>query len=306
MLATPIADVLPKVYQEDDDMPTQDDAIFTLVFHKGLAERNRLPIEQVIKTLQEFQEMIREVGKLVQRKNGVENPTGDFGIELLASPNGLVFRKGSLKANAALTRDLMNAKETLHLVVDNVRDFKRKPVIRVEEERATIARRMFRIGELQREAKTELTVQVKTKDARQQTATLDEQTIVNLEALTAPLMKIGGITLFGRLRQLRDQSKEEDGGKHFWGELTTESGEIWRLRFPESEISAVLPLFRKRVSVLGNATYFGAKHPRLDVINIGSDEERDYLAAFESFRQFGQEIFGENADADELKRELCN
>jgi hypothetical protein len=56
---------------------------------------------------------------------------------------------------------------------------------------------------------------------------------------------------------------------------------------------------------MGNATYFGAKNPRLDVTGIFRDEERDYLAAFESMRECGREIFGD-ADADELKRELYN
>jgi hypothetical protein len=60
-------------------MPKTDDATtFTLIFRKGLADRNRLPIEQVIKTLQEFREMMREVGQQVQRRKGVENPDGDF------------------------------------------------------------------------------------------------------------------------------------------------------------------------------------------------------------------------------------
>src|SRR5260370_35674805 len=126
------------------NMPKLDDAaIFTLVFSKGLADRNRLPIEQVIKTLQEFQEMVREVGKQVQRRNGVQSPDGDFGIELVASTTGIVFHKGSLKANGAATRDIVNGQETLHLILHNVRSYAKKGVARVEPEETAIGRRMY-------------------------------------------------------------------------------------------------------------------------------------------------------------------
>jgi hypothetical protein len=52
-----------------------DNAVFTIVFRKGLAERNRLPLEHVIRTLQELDEVIKEVGRQVQRERGRENPT---------------------------------------------------------------------------------------------------------------------------------------------------------------------------------------------------------------------------------------
>ena len=223
-----------------------ENTAFTLVFRKGLAERNRLPIEQVIKTLQEFQEMIREVGKQVQRRNGVENADGDFGIELLASSTGLVFRKGSLKANAAATRDLTNAQETLTLIYSNVRSFSKPPSGQLERTDAIIARRMYKIGELQREAKTELAVVVKIREQGTKTASLTERAIANLEAMSAPQMRVGGITLYGRLRQLNDRSKEEDGGKYFWGELHTETHEKWRLRFLSSDVGRILPMFRSQ------------------------------------------------------------
>ena len=86
-----------------------DNAVFAIVFRKGLAERNRLPLEHVIGTLQELDELIKEVGRQVQRERGKENPPGDFGVELLAGRSGLVFQKGSLKASAAVTQDLDSA-----------------------------------------------------------------------------------------------------------------------------------------------------------------------------------------------------
>lgn len=230
---------------------TDDATTFTLIFRKGLAERNRLPIEQVIRTLQEFREMMREVGQQVQRRNGVESPDGDFGIELVASATGLTFRKGSLKANAVATRDIANAQETLYLIVSNVRSYSSKATLAqsAEPEEAAIARRMYKIGELQREAKTELAVQVKVNKERTKTATLDECAIVHLETMSAPLMRVGGLTLYGRLRQLTDRSKDEDGGKFFWGELLTDTSEIWRLRFSSDKVREVLPLFKHQVCV---------------------------------------------------------
>jgi hypothetical protein len=280
-----------------------ENTAFTLVFRKGLAERNRLPIEQVIKTLQEFQEMIREVGRQVQRRNGVENADGDFGIELLASPTGLVFRKGSLKANAAATRDLANAKETLTLIYSNVRSYSKPVVMQMEPTDALIARRMYKIGELQREAKTELAVVVKTSEKRAKTAILTEKAIVNLETVNAPQMRVGGMTLYGRLRQLNDRSKEDDGGKYFWGELHTDAHEKWRLRFVSSDVVRITPMFRGQVVVTGNATYFGAQSPRLDVSTIFPDPQRNYLNAFAELSAAGTALFGD-ADSSDLLKEL--
>lgn len=286
-------------------MPTQtDNTTFTLVFRKGLADRNRLPIEQVIKTLQEFQEMIREVGRHVQRRNGVENPDGDFGIELLASERGFVFRKGSLKTPAAATRDLANAQETLNLIYSNVRSFA-KPVVTQQEDptEAAIARRMYRIGGIQREARTELAVVLKFPEQRAKTATLTEAAMINLETAAEPQMRIGGVTLYGRLRQLNDRSKEEDGGAHFWGELHTDSHEKWRLRFRSGDVDRVTPMFRNQVMVTGEATYFPAKSPRLDVSLIDIDHPRDYLNAFAEMNAAGIAMFGD-MDSSELIKEL--
>ena len=46
--------------------PKMGDLIFTLKFEKGLADRNRLPLEQVIKILQEFRQMIIEAGREIR------------------------------------------------------------------------------------------------------------------------------------------------------------------------------------------------------------------------------------------------
>src|SRR5439155_26532129 len=87
-------------------MATNQQVIFSIIFKKGLAERNRLPLDHVITTLQHIQNMIREVGRQIQRDAGVENADGDFGIELLGGRTGLEFRKGSLAMYAEITRNV--------------------------------------------------------------------------------------------------------------------------------------------------------------------------------------------------------
>src|SRR5436190_20812510 len=85
-------------------MATSQKLIFSIVFKKGLANRHRLPLDHVITTLQQIQNMIRDVGRKIQRDAG-EEPTGDFGIELLAGGTGLGFQKGSLQTDAVVTKN---------------------------------------------------------------------------------------------------------------------------------------------------------------------------------------------------------
>jgi hypothetical protein len=59
--------------------------IFSVVFDKGEAAKHRLPLSHVISSLRELDLLIRELGQKIQRANGVRNPDGDFGIELLAT-----------------------------------------------------------------------------------------------------------------------------------------------------------------------------------------------------------------------------
>ncbi len=117
-------------------------------------------------------------------------------------------------------------------------------------------------------------------------------------------MRVEGLQLFGRLRQLNDRSRTENTDGHFWGELVTDAGDVWRLRFSADLLSRVLPLFMKQVSITGDATYFGpAKNPRLAVRFVKADPERDYVKAFDAFRESGVELFGP-AITEELLAEL--
>jgi len=89
-------------------MAKRTEPIFTIKFNKGLADRHRLPFSHVINVLEEVRRMISAVGREIQRESGWDQPTGDFGLELVAGRGGVVFKKGSVEANVAITADVQN------------------------------------------------------------------------------------------------------------------------------------------------------------------------------------------------------
>jgi len=281
-----------------------DNAVFTIVFRKGLAERNRLPIEHVIRTLQELDELIKEVGRQVQRERGKENPTGDFGVELLAGRTGLVFQKGSLKASAAITQDLDSAEIAVTRVMDTANLLQRKQPASIDPSGAAIIRRFARLSGWQRRDKTELRLEWKKTGQRLQSAMFGEAAIQTIESISGAEMIVEGLTLYGKLRELKDRTIEpEDEGKGFWGELLTDAGERWRILFANAALDKVLPLFRKQVVVTGDAKYFKAYNPRLDARSIEKDIDRDYVAAFDKYEGSDAKDFG-GKSVEKLLKEL--
>src|SRR2546428_3683574 len=105
------------------------ETVFSIIFKKGTAEKNRLPLTHVIATLRELDSMIREVGRRVQREAGIETPDGDFGIELLAGATGLAFQKGSVKTASAITRDVRNGTETLTRIIQTTDIIEKKRAV---------------------------------------------------------------------------------------------------------------------------------------------------------------------------------
>lgn len=281
-----------------------DSALFTIIFRKGLAERNRLPIEHVIRTLQELDELIKEVGRQVQRERGIENPTGDFGVELLAGKSGIAFHKGSLKATAALTQDLDSAEIAVNRVMETANHLQRKQPASIDPSGAFIIRRFARLSGWQRRDKTELRLEWKKTGQRMKTANFGETAIQTIESISAADMTVEQLTLYGKLRELKDRTKEPDEeGKGFWGELVTDGGETWRIWFTNADLDKVLPLFRKQVEITGDATYFKAYNPRLIARTFRKDEDRDYLAAFDRYEGSDAKEFGDT-DVEELLKEL--
>lgn len=285
-------------------LQNDDAAVFTITLSGGLANRNRLPIDQVVRTLQEFQDMVREVGKRIQRDAGVENATGDFGLEIVAGPTGAAFQKGSVKATTVATIDVANAAKTFAAIIRRAQEYARKPLTDDDPQSSIIARRMLTMAKLQAPARSLVAFTLRGGAAKVQKASLNERVFLHLQKASKKLMTIEALQLYGRLRQLNDRSKTENTDGHFWGQLVTDTGEVWRLRFTADMLSRVVPLFMRQIVVNGDATYFGpAKNPRLAVRFVDKDPERRYVEAFDALRETGDKIFGD-ATTEELLAEL--
>jgi len=274
---------------------------FTVSLSKGLADRHRLPWDHVVRTLQEFGDLLRDVGQQVQRDKGVENPTGDFGIELLAGKGGFVFRKGSLQTAATITRDTENGVIAVTRVIQAANMLEKKKPETIDPSYAPILRRFARISGLQREDRTELKIKLLEPGKRTKQAVFGEKGIATIDSLSAAGLTLENVTVYGKLRELKDRSREEEGGTVFWGELFAENGEIWRVQFGVERLKAVLPLFRRQVVITGDATYFKANNPRLIAKSVDLDPDRDYLKAFDNLQNSFAEVFGDSDVGDLLK-----
>jgi len=276
---------------------TNDAAVFTIVFAKGLATRNRLPLDHVISTLRELDLMIRDVGKRIQRDKGIENPNADFGIELLAGPRGLAFLKGSVKAKAAPTRDVDNAIEAINRVIQTTNLLEKKGSVSVDEYGAPVLRRLFVITKLQEKDKTELHLELKARGKPPKKGTFSETGMQTVKRMAAAEFQIDGLTVYGKLKGLSDRSRVEEDDD-IWGELVEENGNIWRIKFMPGDVEKAKKLFTRQVVANGNASYFKANTPRLDVETIDLDTPRDYLKGFDNFSSNYETVFGDEDPQD--------
>lgn len=279
-----------------------DAAIFTITFKKGTATQHRLPLAHVIATLQELEYMIREVGKKIQRDRGVENPDGDFGIELLAGTTGIAFKKGSIKAPAAITRDVRNGVRAVSSVIGTIDRVERKSVSSVDEYGEPVFRRLPRISTIQERDGTELGLQLVDKGQIKDTARFSDQGVRVLKELSASEFSVESVTLYGKLRRLTDMSRVE-GQDDIWGELLEDSGEKWRIKFHPNDNDKARRCFTKQVVVQGNASYFRTQPPRVDVREIKEEEPRDYVTAFDRLSKDYRELFG-NRDTRKILSEI--
>ncbi|MGH9433916.1 MAG: hypothetical protein ACRD3T_20500 [Terriglobia bacterium] len=240
--------------------------------------------------------MIQEVGRALQREKGIERPTGDFGLELVGG-----VKKGSVQVNIALTRDMQNARATVEQIIGTV-NWLAKMGGRADEVRqpdeigSKVVRHLNRIAEIQRTDKTEMRLELRNGKKKRE-ATFGEAAVASTEVLRSPQFQMGGITLYGKLFELRDTSPSEDEGEHFWGELKRDNDETWRIQFKSSDISSVVPLFRKQVAVSGTAFYYPVQTPKLVAETFGPDTDRDYEAAFDELYGCNKELYGAPLDA---------
>lgn len=274
---------------------------FVVKFDRGLANRHRLPLDHVLNTLRELRSMIEEVGRELQREKGIEKPSGDFGLELLAG-----IKKGSLQVNIALTRDVRigrAAAEEIICTVDWLGKLNGHANASKQQKEATskIVRRLNRIADIQNPDKTEMRLELRNGKKRVG-ATFGEAAVASTKVLGAPQLEMEGVTLYGKLYQLRDSSPSEEEGKHFWGELRRDNGELWRVQFKGSDDAQITPLFRKQVAVTGTAAYYPVQTPKLVAEQISQDPDRDYEAAFDELYGCNKELY--NAPLDDLLKEI--
>ncbi len=268
-----------------------DSAIFSIVFKKGKASRHRLPLNHVLATLQELDFMVREVGKKIQRDRGVENPDGDFGIELLADASGIAFAKGSIKTQAAITRDVENGIRTVSSVIGTTDQVEKKTVVSIDEYGEPVFRRLSRISPMQELDGTELRLQLAKQGEIIDTARFSARGVEVLRELSMAEFAVESVTLYGRLRKLTDISRLEDRDD-IWGELEEDNGNRWRVKFHPADYDKARRLLSKQVIAFGDATYFKTKLPRIEVKDIKVEEKRDYVAAFDNFSREYEKIFG--------------
>ena len=274
-----------------------DSPIFVVKFQKGLADRHRLPIDHVIRALEEIRQMISEVGKQIERSRGIESPSGDYGLELLADERGFAFKGGSLQAAIAITHNVQTGIQAAERVLGSVNLLnKKKGPKATREVSPDIVRRLNRIAIIQQTDRTEMQLTVQKPGRKKpEVAVFGETAIASARALQAPTFAIEGVTIFGKLSELRDKDPTEDSSKGLLGELRRENGEVWRVEFKSADISKAIPLLTKQVSVTGRALYYRVSSPKLVAESIQPDAERDYEDAFD-------ELYG--CDRDNFKTNL--
>lgn len=272
--------------------------VFAIRFKDGLATRNRLPLDHVIRVLTEIKNMLEAVGKEVQRERGISDPTGDFGLEIIGG-----FQKGSVKTALAITKNheagVVAARQVLSTVTRMQTPFGKKsrraaPAELAQSYDPRIVSRLGNINKLREIDKTNVEIALVPMTGRRESAVINDRTGETLTSLRAPNFAVENVTVYGKLFQLRDRHEEGDEAKKtFFGELIGDDGHQWRVEFKPSDASKVAALFRRQVRVTGNAVYYRALNPKIVASSFEADEERDYDAAFE-------EMYGANPELSDV------
>jgi len=282
-------------------VPKTQKVSLSIALKKGVATRNRIPLDHMIATLRGMQNMIREVGRKIQRDAG-EEPTGDFGIDLVAGETGILFRKGSLYTAAEPTKNIERAIQTFQTIVDTTDLLQKKTAkqpLAVSDYGEEVLRRLPKIAEIQEKDKTELHLTVTEGRQTLSSSTFGARGLATLKSLESAEFKVEAVTLYGKLRELKDLSPSDRESKHFWGELLEDNGHYWRVLFKNSDQEEVQNLFRKQVWIAGDATYYKTQAPRLEAREIHGEPLPDYLTAFDQFSAAFADVFAD-AEPDEI------
>jgi hypothetical protein len=210
----------------------------------------------------------------------------------LANKDGIAFKKGSVAAEAVLTKDLKNGQETISKIMDLTDSVEKKTVRAVDQNGEAILRRLTTISKYQERDKTELHLGLDVKQKSVKQTVLSQKGVHILREMGKAELEVEAITLYGKLKTLVDFSKEDES-KYFWGELREDNGSEWRIRFHITDLGRVQKLFTRQVVIAGNATYFKTKSPRVDAHDIAEEKPRNYLAAFDKFRKEYRDVFGD-------------
>jgi hypothetical protein len=299
---------MPKIRQPR--MPkkdiTADSPVFTVQLQKGLADRQRLPLADVITVLEEVRQMIADIGREIQRDLGIEKPTGDFGLELLTGKDGIVVSPGSVQAHIAITSNIDSGILAAQRVVSTVNCLSKKEAIVASDAERNVVRRLNRINKIRERDKTEMRLILQRPGKHKPVeATFDATAAATAWSLQAPVFQMEGTTVYGKLFELKDTDPEDEGLRGFWGELRRENGENWRIQFATERAEEVAALFRKQVAVTGTAKYYRIAAPKLVASDIALDQERDYEKAFDELYGCDRKIYGDDFDKalKEMRRE---
>lgn len=265
-----------------------DDTLVTVKLQKGLADRKRLPLADVLGVLEEFRQMVAEAGRRIQRERGMANATGDFGLELVAGEAGNLFKPGSVQAPLAITNNptigILAVQEVVS-ALNSLEEDEGVPEPNRQYDRLML-RRISRLARIQKRDHMELQVSLNRPGLEGPvTATFGTSGMASLLALQSPTLEVQGMSVYGKLIELVDHDESDEDGKGFWGELRRDTGESWRVQFKSTDSDLVTSLFRKQVVVTGRAVYYNVTRPKIVVESIAPDTDRDYEAAFD-------EIFG--------------
>lgn len=280
---------------------TSNETFFTVKLEKGLAERKRLPLSHVLAVLDELRQLITELGRDLQRRRGVANPTGDFGLELVAGESGIAFKAGSIQASVVMSERAATGFKVMQSVIQTVglldSDEFAEQSLDTDIDRR-IVRRLNRIAKIQRTDKTQMVLSASKPGGSKPIAALfGSSAMAAVRSLQSPTFKVDGSIIHGKLYHLWDKTTADDEEEGFWGELRADNEETWRVQFrPEDEEKAAA-LFRKQVIVEGTAFHYRIAHPKLVCERIELDKERNPEAAFD-------ELFG--CDKNVFKTDLTS
>jgi hypothetical protein len=276
-------------------IPVIDSPVFTIKLQKGLADLHRLPFSDVITVLEEVRQMIADMGRDIEHDLGIENPIGEFGLQLLAGPQGVMFKRGSIEAQVAITSNVETGTLAAKRVVEVINSLSNKKAVLASDAERSVVRRLNRINKISERDKTELhLVLTKPGEKKPLEATFNAAAAATAWSLQAPVFEMEGTTIYGKLFELRDSDFEDDNEKGFWGELCRENGEKWRIHFKTDSTQKATALFRKQVAVTGTAKYYRIRAPKLIAADITADEERDYEKAFEELFGRDRDIYGDD------------